>query len=225
MMAGPSDEMAAAAAAHGRLRASHADREHVIDRLKAAFVQGLLDKDEFDLRMGQTFTSRTYAELAAVIASIPAGQVDVQPPPKPAGEQVQLRMKTALTWGAGLIIAAVIGMVAAFLTGNASIFLLSGLGFVAATVAAGTLIVESWDQKRSRGQLPQQRTPSAGGRASQRIASAAEGGQLPQIDRHQQHTAEAARSHPPRRQLPSSQQSRQRLWRAIAVQLAPTGFG
>ena len=69
-------------------------------------------------------------------------------------------MKTALTWGAGLIIAAVIGMVAAFLSGNASLFLLSGIGFVGATVAAGTLIVESWDQKRSRGQLPRQRTPA-----------------------------------------------------------------
>ena len=160
MMVGPSNEMAAAAAAHGRLRASHADREYVIDRLKAAFVQGLLNKDEFDLRVGQAFASRTYAELAAVTVGIPAGLIEVQPLPEPAGTQAQLRMKTALTWGAGLIIAAVIGMVAAFLSGNASLFLLSGIGFVGATVAAGTLIVESWDQKRSRGQLPRQRTPA-----------------------------------------------------------------
>jgi hypothetical protein len=32
-----------------------ADREQVIGTLKAAFVQGLLDKDEFDLRVGQAF--------------------------------------------------------------------------------------------------------------------------------------------------------------------------
>ena len=160
MMVGPSNEMAAAAAAHGRLRASHADREYVIDRLKAAFVQGLLNKNEFDLRVGQTFASRTYAELAAVTVGIPAGLIDVRPLTEPAGTQAQLRMKTALTWGAGLIIAAVIGMVAAFLSGNASLFLLSGIGFVGATVAAGTLIVESWDQKRSRGRLPRQRTPA-----------------------------------------------------------------
>lgn len=159
MMVGPSNKMAAVVAAHGRLRASHADREYVIDRLKAAFVQGLLNKDEFDLRVGQTFASRTYAELAAVTVSIPAGLIEVQPLPEPAGTQAQLRMKTALTWGAGLIIAAVTGMVAALLFGNASMFLMSGIGFVGATVAAGTLIVESWDQKRSRGQPPQQRTP------------------------------------------------------------------
>ena len=35
----PRDDMAAAAAGLGRLRASHADREHVLDVLKAAFVK------------------------------------------------------------------------------------------------------------------------------------------------------------------------------------------
>ena len=54
------------------MRASHADREQVIETLKAAFVQGRLDRDEFDLRVGQTFASRTYAELAALTAGIPA---------------------------------------------------------------------------------------------------------------------------------------------------------
>ena len=43
------------------LRASHTDREQVIDRLKAAFVHGRLAKDEFDLRVGQVLASRTYA--------------------------------------------------------------------------------------------------------------------------------------------------------------------
>ena len=37
----------------GQLRTSHADREQMIDLLKAAFVQGRLTKDEFDLRVGQ----------------------------------------------------------------------------------------------------------------------------------------------------------------------------
>jgi uncharacterized protein len=39
-----------AAAGHGRLRASHADREQVIDTLKTAFADGRLDKDELDAR-------------------------------------------------------------------------------------------------------------------------------------------------------------------------------
>ncbi len=61
------------------LRASHADREQVIDVLKAAFVQGRLTKDEFDLRMSQAFAARTYAEVADVTADIPAGLIGVQP--------------------------------------------------------------------------------------------------------------------------------------------------
>ena len=71
-MAGPGEEMAAGAG-RGRLRASRADREHVIETLKAAFVQGLLGKDEFEARVGQTLTARTYAELATLTACIPLG--------------------------------------------------------------------------------------------------------------------------------------------------------
>jgi len=66
-------------ASRGHLRASHADREQVIDTLKAAFVQGRLAKDEFDARMARAFASRTYVELAAVTADIPAGLAAVQP--------------------------------------------------------------------------------------------------------------------------------------------------
>ena len=87
-MTGPGDEMAAGTAGRGRLRASHADREQVIGTLKAVFVQGLLDKDEFDLRVGQAFASRTYAELAAVTAGIPA-RPDPAPPPEPARAQAR----------------------------------------------------------------------------------------------------------------------------------------
>jgi hypothetical protein len=82
-MAWRGDEMAPRAADRGRLRASHADREEVIATLKAAFVRGLLDKDEFDVRVDQTFASRTHADLAAVTADIPAG-LSLAPLPEPA---------------------------------------------------------------------------------------------------------------------------------------------
>jgi uncharacterized protein DUF1707 len=77
-MAGPGDEIAAGAGVRGHLRASHADRELVIGTLKAAFVQGMLDKDEFDQRVGQTLGSRTYADLAALTADLPAGVAAAQ---------------------------------------------------------------------------------------------------------------------------------------------------
>jgi hypothetical protein len=56
----------------GHLRAADADREQVIDALKVAFVSGWLTKDAFDAGVGQALTSRTYAELAAATADIPA---------------------------------------------------------------------------------------------------------------------------------------------------------
>ena len=72
VMTGPEDERAAAVGGRGHLRASRTDRERVIELLKAAFVEERLDKDEFDARVVQALASRTYAELAAVTADIPA---------------------------------------------------------------------------------------------------------------------------------------------------------
>jgi len=103
--AGPGDDRAAGPEGRGRLRASHADREHVIETLKAAFVQGRLTKDEFEARVGQVFASRTYAELAAVTADVPAGLVaaqppeptPVQPPPVVAESKTAARMIAAAT--------------------------------------------------------------------------------------------------------------------------------
>ena len=42
----------------------------------AAFVQERLTKDEFDLRVGRALASRTYADLAALTADIPAGRTE-----------------------------------------------------------------------------------------------------------------------------------------------------
>src|SRR6516162_9524519 len=82
-MAEPPGQMPAVAG-HGHLRASHADREHVIGTLQAAFVQGRLGRDEFDLRVGQALASRTYADLAALTADLPAGLAAAEPPYQPA---------------------------------------------------------------------------------------------------------------------------------------------
>ena len=60
-MTRPGDELAAAGGrGGGDLRASHADREQVIGELKAAVVLGRLTEGEFDARLGQVYTSRTY---------------------------------------------------------------------------------------------------------------------------------------------------------------------
>jgi hypothetical protein len=53
------------------MRASHADRDQVIEALKDAFVHGRLTKDELDARAGRALAARTCAELDAVTAGIP----------------------------------------------------------------------------------------------------------------------------------------------------------
>jgi hypothetical protein len=56
---------------YGHLRSSRADRERTVDLLKAAFEEGRLDQDELAERAGQAYSSRTYAELAALTADLP----------------------------------------------------------------------------------------------------------------------------------------------------------
>ena len=94
-MVGPGDQRAPAG--RGHLRASQTAREQVIDVLKAAFVQGRLAKDEFDLRVGQALASRTYADLAALTAGIPAGLTEDLSPREPARESVNKKALAALT--------------------------------------------------------------------------------------------------------------------------------
>jgi len=124
--------MASGATGRGRLRASDADREHMIDTLKTAFVQGRLTKDELEMRAGQAFVSRTYAELAAITADIPAGLSAAQLPPKTARVDARKPVnKRVVVWGACLIILLpVLG--AAFLTyygGFILMFLFAFIGF------------------------------------------------------------------------------------------------
>jgi hypothetical protein len=69
-----------AAAGHGHLRVAHFDREQVIGVLKAAFVQGMLGKEEFDLRVGRAFASRTWTELDALTADLPSGLTATKTP-------------------------------------------------------------------------------------------------------------------------------------------------
>ena len=96
------------------LRASRADRERVIDLLKAAFAQGRLDSDEFDARIGQALASRTYADLAAVTADIPAELVGALPRRPPVRARRRIPFNTAVTGGAcmaGLVNAGLMAVV------------------------------------------------------------------------------------------------------------------
>jgi hypothetical protein len=63
--------------------ASAADRERMIDLLKAAFGEGRLSKDEFDERCTRVMNARTYGDLAPIVADLPGGTVFGTPPLSP----------------------------------------------------------------------------------------------------------------------------------------------
>jgi hypothetical protein len=61
-----------AAVAGEELRASHADRDQVVELLRVAAGDGRLSAEELDDRLERALTARTYAELAALTADLPA---------------------------------------------------------------------------------------------------------------------------------------------------------
>jgi Domain of unknown function (DUF1707) len=162
--------MGTPAAGDGRLRASHGDREQVVDVLKAAFVQGRLTQDELEARVGQALAARTYADLAALTSDLPA-EPDRAPAPAPAPTPAPARAqprneaaKRAVKVGAtaiGAIVVCTAGaglavgqpVVAVALPVFIVLFTALATAFVAALIAVA-LKVESRHQNRSRGQLP-----------------------------------------------------------------------
>jgi hypothetical protein len=206
MMAGPGDEIPAHAGGHGHLRASHADREHVINTLKAAYVYGLVTKDEFDARVSQAFAARTLGELALVTADIPAGLAGASSAPGPAPAKGHALMHANLRTGDRAIMASAIvaglALIAAIFAGPyAALPELMGVGsalvslFVLAAKMRGTR-----RSQRSGGQLPPQRGIGTGQRSSLRTPAE----RLPYSSKRQWRSqADTGRSRSPRPQLSS----------------------
>jgi hypothetical protein len=154
-----------------RLRTSRTDRDQAIDRLKAAFVRGRLTKDELVARTAQAFSARTYADLAALTADLPAEPPAAKSPGQPVPAHPRRPVHPSIKVGAGVLV-----LMMAVWTILAILFGLSGAAFVvaplivlvlgvpAATVVAVPIVValklEARRRNRSRGQLPPRPTPA-----------------------------------------------------------------
>jgi hypothetical protein len=174
------------AADSGRLRASDADREHVVGTLKAAYVHGLVTKDEFDARVSQTFVSRTYAELALITADIPAGQAAAPPPLRPGPAKTGPPAHANLTQGERAMIGtgllAALALLVALLAGGAAGGLLALAGLGSAFVSAfllGAQVRSSRRNRRSGNHLPPQGATDSDPGAGRQTASAPSAEQLP----------------------------------------------
>jgi hypothetical protein len=168
-MAEANDDKVPGTGDRGRLRAAHADRDRAIGVLTTAFARGMLDKDEFDVRVSQTFASRTYAELAAVTADLPADLPAAAPPVPAEREEGWLTMKRALIISACLLaptgLAALISLVLTERYDDASLAVPPLLLFFVATVISCPLIAEARNRVRSRARPPQAPALGAGGQA------------------------------------------------------------
>jgi hypothetical protein len=58
--------------ARSELRASHDDRDRVVELLRVSAGDGRLTAEELDERLEQAMTARTYGELARLVADLPA---------------------------------------------------------------------------------------------------------------------------------------------------------
>src|SRR5580704_8275524 len=65
--------------ARSELRASHDDRDRVVEMLRVSAGDGRLTAEELDERLEQAMTARTYGELARLVADLPATGSAVSP--------------------------------------------------------------------------------------------------------------------------------------------------
>jgi len=62
----------AAGSERGSMRACDADRNRVVELLNVAYSEGRLSKDEYDGRLENALSARTYADLDQIVADLPA---------------------------------------------------------------------------------------------------------------------------------------------------------
>ena len=76
--------------ARSELRASHEDRDRVVELLRVSAGDGRLTADELDERLELAMTARTYGELAKLVADLPADGPSASVPAPRAKEVVRL---------------------------------------------------------------------------------------------------------------------------------------
>ena len=100
--------------------AATADRERTVGVIRAGFAEGRLSQDELDERVAQAYAARTYGELWALTADLPAGPLPLAAfSPYPQGTVAPTDPATAASWQSGaalLITALVIFTLAALIT-------------------------------------------------------------------------------------------------------------
>ena len=64
----------------GKMLAADADRDRVVECLNMAYSEGRLSKDEYDGRLENALSARTYADLDQLVTDLPAGRATAVTP-------------------------------------------------------------------------------------------------------------------------------------------------
>ena len=70
----------AAGGERGKMRACDADRDRVVECLSLAYSEGRLSKEEYDGRLENALSARTYADLDQIVTDLPAAHAAVMAP-------------------------------------------------------------------------------------------------------------------------------------------------
>src|SRR6201989_1340564 len=147
--------------ARGHLRVAQADREQAITVLKTAYAQGRLTKDELEARAGQAVASRTYAELGALTADLPAASPAAASPvargpgapcPRPS-TPARTMAKAARRSGVCLLVAIAL-VEGAYLADNFLLIVAAFFALIAASGFFGYGILDAWEERSSRARMP-----------------------------------------------------------------------
>lgn len=132
-----------AAGSYLGLRASTTDQDRALQVLKASFVEGRLTKDELDLRAGQVFVARYFAELMAITSDLPAGPFGRLPahPVTPAFPRTSRLAVAALACACAAPVTAGITAIPAIIFGHLARRRISRTGEVGAAAATAALVI------------------------------------------------------------------------------------
>ena len=70
----------AAGGERGKMRAADADRDRVVEFLNTAYSEGRLSREEYDGRLENALSARTYADLDQIVTDLPVARATVVTP-------------------------------------------------------------------------------------------------------------------------------------------------
>ena len=130
-----------------KMRAADADRDQVVEFLNTAYIEGRLSKDEYDARLENAFSARTYADLDQLVTDLPGARAALVSPVAETGTVVTPVAKTnalaiaSLVCGLALFVFGPVTAIPAIVCGHVARHQIKRTGEQGADLALAGLII------------------------------------------------------------------------------------